>query len=172
VGRAVVLALSVAAVAAGTGCTTHQCDPNTVVLGGPEAGVIDGSSLETIAGTDLVVWRSSQDDGTWLDFPGQRTYVLIYSEPFACPPELHSFVAADLNDAQGNFVENGGSLVEYFGNVRNPVTQLYDRIGVFNPSCAEYGLLVTATGIPASSPSPRWCGDAGNDAAPDDAPGD
>jgi hypothetical protein len=91
-------------------------------------------------------------------------------------------VSADVNHPQNNFVECGGNLVQFVGNVPSDAgiesadapnagidgasatnAGVYRSIVVVNPGCAEYGLQVLARGIPAGPPSST---DPGCDASP------
>jgi hypothetical protein len=150
---AVVLALSVGAVPASTGCTTHQCDQATVPLGGAGQMPLPGSSEEPLADGELV-WRSSPAAGPWLDFPGLRTYVLTYPQPFVCPPDPAAWLAGDNTDAQSGFLTGAGGLA-LFAQTADP-DGLYRTISVTNPACGEFGLLVEVRGLPVGTPSP-WC---------------
>ncbi|HEY8038735.1 MAG TPA: hypothetical protein VIF15_03045, partial [Polyangiaceae bacterium] len=91
-------------------------------------------------GNDLV-WESSPMNGSWLDFPGQRRYVLIWPGEFtqSVPYDVRTYVATgqDAQDFPNNFVEGTGQLAEISGVSKLGVT-------VFNGTCAEYFLRVVA----------------------------
>ena len=146
---AAILGLSVSAVPAATGCTTHQCDQSTIGFDGSAPG----SSEELTPGGELV-WRSSPTAGPWLDFPGLRTYVLTFPYPFVCPPEVNAELAGDNMDAQAGYI-NGVASQAILSGYRDP-DGLYRTITVTNPTCGEFGLLVIARGLPVGTPSP-WC---------------
>ena len=70
-----------------TGCTTHQCDADCVVIGAaPDAKQCPGENTLVpgeawVDGNDIV-WESSPTAGPWLDFPGQRTYEFKWRAAF------------------------------------------------------------------------------------------
>jgi hypothetical protein len=128
-------AISMAAAPCG-GCYNHNCDPS-----GPYP--VDGGVLAPSA-NGQIEWSSGPNAGPWLDFPGQRSYIFNYPVAFASPPDLGCRVSADADKPQDNFVLCGGNLVQFFDAGTTSV-------GVFNPSCADYGLILTATGVPATA---------------------
>jgi len=140
-----------------TGCTTHQCDQSCLVIGGsasPNCPVTDaGDPRGYTDGGDLVWWQSSAQDEPWLDFPGQRTYVITYPQPFACPPMTSYQITADASHPQDAGWINGGADLAQFSYASAT------GITVFNPSCATYGLRIVAT--------PSACGDIGDSLLPD-----
>jgi hypothetical protein len=140
---AVTLALAVPA----TGCTTHQCDLSTVELGGGSAPLGTVTPLPD----GEIKWESNPMEGPWLDFPGERTYVLHYAQAFATAPEPFCQVSSDLTNGQNNFVSCGGNLAIFMDATTTGVT-------VLNPTCAEVGLRVFVQGFPAASST-----DAGDD---------
>jgi hypothetical protein len=158
------------------GCTTHQCDPSCLVLGGsngPNCPVSDaGNSTSHVEGEQLV-WESNAQDGPWLHFPGQRTYVITYPQPFACrPPEVSYQIATDVDHPQNGYVNGGAYLAQLSDASINGIV-------VTNPSCAggkltsesvEWGLRVVAKGVPGSSAAScrDTSGDAG-DGSPTDS---
>jgi hypothetical protein len=136
------------------GCTTHQCDPSTVTIEADagNAGLVHQEG-------DTFVWESSTLDGPWLDFPGERTYVFNFPEPFMArqPETVIAYVASDHN-AQSNFVIASGQLAE-FSLAPNTLT-------VLNATCAEYFLRVVAYASPPDAGSRDAGGpDAGADAS-------
>ena len=136
-----------AAAAAAAGCTTHQCDASGPYDFPPTDGGSNGGVVPRVAplGNDgQIQWESSPFDGPWLDFPGQRTYRILFTQPFASPPELTFYIAAAPDDAQANFVVGGANLAQF-----SELTAA--GVNVFNPSCAEYGLRVVATGLAATA---------------------
>jgi len=73
-----------AAVSTSTGCTTHNCDSDCVWVGAPapdgsgcSAGTAPDARLYQASDVELV-WESSPVTGTWIHFPGLRTYTLIW----------------------------------------------------------------------------------------------
>ncbi|MDP9152397.1 MAG: hypothetical protein M3O36_20920 [Myxococcota bacterium] len=122
------------------GCTTHQCDSDTVVA---PAGTV------RVNGQD-VLWESgplmpSGDGGAWLDFRGQRTFVFRFPPPFAADTEitgLAPYVSASMDPrdpTNPNFVLASGNLAE--------VTALTGTgISVRNATCAEYLLRLEVRG--------------------------
>ena len=152
---AIVAALSATVVLAG-GCYTHNCDPSDVTLGNGAAQSEGGDGQFQPVTTRLpdgeIEWSSSPVAGPWLDFPGQRTYTLFFSQPFASAPDVDCQVAADAGNPQNNFVPCG-SIAQFSQLTMTSVV-------VFNPTCAGYGLRVLARGLPASF-------DGGSTPAPD-----
>ncbi|HXN34370.1 MAG TPA: hypothetical protein VN894_21055 [Polyangiaceae bacterium] len=168
------------AAAAATGCYTHQCDPSSFVVtvgpasaceggvfcDGPDAGSLviaepDGSGVMPLGADGQIRWQSTPFDGPWLEFPGQRTYTINFPQPFASPPEIALYLAADPADAEANFVVGGGNLAQL-----SALTSA--SVQVFNPSCARYGLRVVATGLAATAADGRD-GDGGGGGGLQDA---
>jgi hypothetical protein len=133
------------------GCTTHQCDPSCLALGGsprPSCPVVgDGAVPGDVHMEDSkLVWESSTPDGPWLRFPGQGTYVITYPQPFACTPDVSFEIAADFNHPQRGWVIGSADLAQFSDASLTGIT-------MNNPSCAEYGLRVVVKGIPALASS-------------------
>jgi hypothetical protein len=150
-----------------TGCTTHQCDADCVVIGAaPDALNCPGANTAVqgdarVDGNDIV-WESTGTGDPWLDFPGQRTYEFkwraafesaILSSPmasrFSAPGSLQAFV--DLlplpYDTQA-YVANGqvdaqdSTFVEAAGQLAYMHYVGPDQLNVFNATCALYSLRV------------------------------
>jgi hypothetical protein len=144
--RALKFGVAFSAATAAAGCTTHQCDAS-----GPFDFPATDASADaavvprvTLLGDGQIRWESSPFDGPWLDFPGQRTYTIRFPLPFASPPEIAFYIAADAAAAQANFVVGGANLAQF-----SELT--VTGVSVFNPSCADYGLRVVATGLAATA---------------------
>jgi hypothetical protein len=139
-----------ASVPASTGCTTRQCDTDCIWISATAGGGstcpwnasgAPDSSLYHV-GADELVWQSSPWLGTWIDFPGQRTYVFIW------PAEMQDAIAnagwvleapsvwvsttAD-NDAGG-----GGTSTPAAGQLAEVSGVTTYGFAVTNGSCAEY----------------------------------
>ena len=148
-----VACLLAASSATTTACTTHACDSdyvNTIPDGG------SSGDLQMI-GPGTAMWESSPFEGTWLDFPGERTYFFEFPPYFNAlqPPE--TWVATDPNPyANGN---SGATLVPAAGQL----TEINDGINggfkVTNATCAEYYLYVSVFGT-YQPPPPPAAGDA------------
>src|SRR5689334_18609808 len=106
-----VVALAASSVPAVSGCTTHRCDTTCVQYGGTPAapcvaGATDDQGNATTVGDvfrdgDDYVWESSPMNGTWLDYPGERTYVFYWPPPMQglVPYDVQAYVATEA-DAQ------------------------------------------------------------------------
>ncbi len=145
---AVGVALSAASLPAAAGCTTHLCDASTVELG---ATAPYGSVITMADG--LVEWETAplgNPDGsadppvTWLDLPGERTYLIHYPVTFAEVPEPQCDLAADRFSPDTNLVGCGTQI-----QFSNPTTT---GVTLLNPTCQEFGLRVYAVGTLAGSP--------------------
>jgi hypothetical protein len=157
-GAGAIVAACWVAVTPTAGCTTHQCDPSTVAL--PAPGQCPLGTITRYQDGEIL-WQSSPSEGPWLDFRGQRTYVLTYPQPFASPPMITCYVSADVNNPPSGSVECGGLLAQFSTDAGSDLTS----VTVTNLSCAEYGLQVFARGVPASAPSPDIT-DGGCDGSP------
>ena len=150
-----------------TGCTTHQCDADCVVIGAaPDAKQCPGENTRVpgeawIDGNDIV-WESSPFRGPWLDFPGQRTYELkwrtafesaIAASPmasrFSAPGSLQAFVDqlpypydTNASVATGEADKPDGTFVEAAGQLAYMNYAGNDQLNVFNATCADYSLRV------------------------------
>ena len=144
------IACALAAPAVTTGCTTHQCDSDFVDINqstGMNIGDVQAS------GTGFALWESSPFDGTWIDFPGQRTYFFTLPAGFVAVQPPTAWVATDLNpnpSGGATIVLGGGQLAE-ISNVGGNGGFL-----ITNGTCAEYYLYVSVLGIyaPAGPTSP------------------
>jgi hypothetical protein len=150
--RVLVLAVAVAALAlASAQCETHQCDTSTIAYGGADAGQPPGSSLQTTAG-GLMIWSSSPNEGPWLDFPGNRTFVFTYPQPFACAPPIPvPELAAHFDDPISSAIGEGAGLSPFMENVPDDAG-LYRSIAITNSTCGDYGLNLIMIGTPVGSP--------------------
>jgi hypothetical protein len=154
------VAVALGAAASTTACTTHQCDALWVD--------IDQSTGMTIGDVQVLapgyaMWESSPMDGTWIDFPGQRTYFFTLPQDFtpAGPPEAFlgtTQTAGDVDAGGGTYVPAAGQLAEFgpYGN---------QGFNVENGSCAEYFLYVRIFGTIPTAPTGTTGNDAGDDAA-------
>jgi hypothetical protein len=145
------------------GCTTHQCDPDIVCIDGngnsttvSDAGLCGPATGGTpVAHYNLAVqfngraftWTTTTLSGPWLDFPGNRTYVISLPQQLidlgatlSIPPKV--YVSADNpSDAAPhmNLTVASGALAE-FENVMST------QFSVLNATCAGYSLLVEVDG--------------------------
>jgi hypothetical protein len=143
-------------VSAQTGCTlAGSCDITTVYVTA-DAGLPPG----VIAGTDVAgqlfqagagvtdefgptVWQSSAIDGTWMNFPGQRSYIIYPLFPDGGPiqgpfiPESVQ-VSADPSPypAPSNFAPSSGNITEFSGLPDGGTTGFQ----VTNNTCSPYFL--------------------------------
>lgn len=150
-----------------TGCTTHQCDADCVVIGAAadakqcpgENTLVPGEAW--VDGNDIV-WESSPTAGPWLDFPGQRTYEFkwraafesaIAGSPmasrFSAPGSLQAFVdqlpypyETHPWVATGEADKPDGTFVEAAGQLAYMNYAGNDQLNVFNATCADYSLRV------------------------------
>jgi hypothetical protein len=139
-------------------CETHQCDTSVVAMGG-DAGPIMGSTLQMIG--DQMIWRSSPNEGPWLDFLGNRTFVFTYPEPFACEvPAATVYLAGDPKKPNASFISGGAGLAPLMQNLPDE-GGLYRGITITNSTCAPYGLQLVVTGTPVGAPCLVQIFDAG-----------
>jgi hypothetical protein len=176
VGAAAVAAgATVFAVRAETGCTTHQCDADTVEMGTPLVCTDSGVATAGCPGFGTafrngseIVWESSGQDEGWLDFRGQRTFKLDWSQAVSCqlgidPCTLESdYVVVDWEayisvfDAGSNANSVGGT-----GQLANIMQLSSSNMWVLNAGCAPYFLRVVVHLLPKAD-APELV-----DAAPD-----
>ncbi len=142
IGAPTVIALAGAAsvMPAATGCSTHQCDGDSV----------DAPQGTTRVEGQNVVWESSPlipegDAGGWLDYRGLRTFVFHFPPPFAADTEITAiapYVSSTTDPdkpTNPNFVLAAGNLAE--------VTALSGTgMSLQNATCAEYFLRVEVRG--------------------------
>jgi hypothetical protein len=177
------VAVAVAAPAATTGCTTHQCDSDFVNIDqstGVSVGQVQILGPGPEPGVENALWESSPFDGTWIDFPGQRTYFFGLPPGFAPTGLPMAYVATDPapNDVDGGVVtatcggetitnSGGGTYVIAAGQLAQFGAFVNGGFLVGNGTCACYFLYISIPGTftpPAPPPS--------NDAGLDDGSGD
>ena len=150
-----------------TGCTTHQCDADCVVIGAaPDVEHCPGENTMVpgearVDGNDIV-WESSPQRGPWLDFPGERTYEFkwgaafesaIAASPmgsrFSAPGSLHAFVdqlpfpyETHPYVATGQPDAQDSTFVEAAGQLAYMHYAGNDQLNVLNATCADYSLRV------------------------------
>jgi hypothetical protein len=140
--RGALVLVAVALLSSTASCTTHQCDPTTIDLGG------DGQPTPgwTVADGELV-WQSSPVFGPWLPFPGGRTYAVTLP-PL---PSLPSNEWADLEAAlpspyvalvQGTADAAPANLTPATGELAQIANAAPLSFSVVNPTCAQYYLWV------------------------------
>jgi hypothetical protein len=120
-----ILCIVVIAPVGGVACTTHQCDGDFQDFFGGR--VVDANTYETNA-----------IDEPWLDYPGQRSYLIHFPIDFGRPPLwTDTYVATDPNaNAPGNqWAQTAGNLAEM--GVASSTA-----IFVHNDTCADYYLRV------------------------------
>ncbi len=153
------MAVAAGGLRAATGCTTHQCDSDMVCIDstGSMKTISDASECTPIitGGTKLpfynldvwnnagaLFWETSSLLGPWLDFPGQRTYIinlppgLAGQRDLAVFPYVSSDNAADMEAGAPhmNYTPASGQLTEF----TNAGTSL--QLSVVNATCVGYGL--------------------------------
>jgi hypothetical protein len=146
-----------------TACTTHQCDTDFVNIDQSTGGFV--GDLQPL-GPGTAMWESSAIDGTWIDFPGMRTYFFSlpqYFVPIGLPLPYVA-TAPDANDPDAGpvtYVLASGQLAEFGGYVNGGFL-------VTNSTCAEYYLYVSVDGYydPPPPPTPA-ADDAGDGGAGD-----
>jgi hypothetical protein len=87
---------------------------------------------------NTLTWMTSSVTGPWLNFPGNRTYIINYPPPLGATPTLlpQACVSAELPaEASDNFICGAAYLAE-FKIVTN------QQLIVNNASCAQYSLLI------------------------------
>jgi hypothetical protein len=181
VGAAAVAAgATVFAVRAETGCTTHQCDPDTVAVGTPLVCTPDGGSPGACEGGlgfgtafrngSEIVWESAGYDEGWLDFRGLRTFNLDWSQAVSCqlgidPCTLNNYDVIDWEaDISINDAGKNKNLVSGAGQLANIVCLSSSRMCVTNGSCAPYFLRVVVHLLPAADAGMPDGADAAQDA--------
>ena len=138
------------ALASQAGCQLQgACDPDTVYVPALPAGVAAGASVsaqpfQAEAGTYGAVWQTSAIEGTWMELPGQRTYVispqLPDGGPFVGPytfPQV--YLSADPNPytfVGSNFAPSAGNPTEFSGLPDGG----FDGFLVINNTCSKYFL--------------------------------
>jgi hypothetical protein len=95
-----------------------------------------------------LVWVSSPTLEPWLDFPPQRTYVLMFQPLPTLPRGLVADFSAALPESwvasappdqpDANFIEGSGQPAE-FGNISSA------SVSITNATCTDYKLLVKVT---------------------------
>jgi hypothetical protein len=150
------------------GCQTHQCDPEFVCIDvtGMEKFVASAADCTPPDGGSLVAegagwtpvpnyntnvnvngntltWATSSLNGPWLEFPGNRTYIINFPAPLGSAPILPPYPCLSANNPgdagpQANFICSPGYLAEF----SNVTTQ---QLTVNNASCAQYFLLIEVT---------------------------
>jgi hypothetical protein len=143
--------------ATAAGCQNHNCDPAFVCIdpNGLRTFVdqaadctpttqgdtpIPGYTTDVSVNGNVVTWATSAFDGPWLDYPGQRTYIINFPKGFAgypltSPPQVQ--IAIDNPDAgePHQFITGVAYLAEFSNDSPQQIT-------VLNPSCAGYFLRV------------------------------
>jgi hypothetical protein len=146
-GGACVTALGVACAFAApavttTACTTHQCDSLWVNIDDNTGGFV--GDVQPL-GDGTFFWESSPMNGTWIDYPGMRTYFFTLPgnfEPLQ-PPVAYVATGANPDSPDGgdgsSYVLASGQLAEMGG---------YGQYGfnITNSTCAEYYLYVYVVG--------------------------
>jgi hypothetical protein len=175
------------------GCQTHLCDLTFVCIdvtglekivdnpsdctpgvGGtlahprPGWAPIPGGGYNTIVHVNgnTLTWTTSSVDGRWLDFPGNREYIINFPPPLGTTPILPPlpFVSAEAPaEASDNFIAGPAYLAE--------MSNTDQQLTVLNASCAEYSLLIE---VQADLPAEAGASDAraslaDADASPSDA---
>jgi hypothetical protein len=159
VGGAVVAAGAAAvALHAESGCATHQCDADTVSMGTPlactDGGVMDrceggnGFGNAYLNGREIV-WESSGQDMGWLDYHGQRTFVLDWSEAVSCQLGIDpctltkDYVVTDweayVSAVEGGYNDNS---VPAAGQLAEMTCLSSTNMCIMNATCERYYLRV------------------------------
>jgi hypothetical protein len=139
-----------------------------------------GYSLDVVQSGEELVWSTSPLTGPWLDFPGQRTYVIdlpagLLGHP---PTSIVAWVSSDNPSNAGvphmNYTQASGLLAEFPNcSVQPPSGDLCGhmqlinastQLGILNASCADYSLRVEVR-AQLNSGGAAARGDSGQDAA-------
>jgi hypothetical protein len=168
-------------VAAGSlGCQTHQCDPDFACIDGsglmkfvsqasdctPETQgdtPIAGYNTTVSVSGGTVTWDTSPLSGPWLNYPGNRTYILNFPEALSqalaggtSQANVSACISADNPGDAGvphmNFICGAGYVAEFSNVTSNQLT-------VLNASCAGYSLRIEVQAQLASDAG--TVGDAG-----------
>jgi len=130
-----------------TACTTHQCDTLWVNIDQSTGGFV--GDVQPL-GDGTFFWESSPISGTWIDYPGMRTYFFTLPAFFVPLQPPVAYVATDPNpDAPdggvGSYVLASGQLAELGG---------FNQYGfnITNGTCAEYYLYVYVVGYFVTPP--------------------
>jgi hypothetical protein len=142
---------------AGLGCQTHECDPVFACISGsglmtfvsqasdctsstPGDASIPGYNTNVVVSGDLLIWDTSPVNGPWLDYPGNRTYIINFPPGLAGNTVLNysAWIAAD-NPQDGaphtSFVTGPGYVAQFQNTTPYQLT-------VLNGSCAGYSLRI------------------------------
>jgi hypothetical protein len=172
-----------------TACQTHQCDLTFVcidvtglakfvdnpdectpgvggTLANPAPGwaPVGGGGYNTNVNVNgnTLTWTTSSLTGPWLNFPGNRTYVINLPPPLGGTPILPPvpFLSAEVPaEASDNFISGPAYLAE--------ITVVNDQqLRVNNASCAQYSLLIE---VQADLPVEAGASDASASSADADA---
>jgi hypothetical protein len=143
------------------GCTTHQCDPTTVDIGGDEE-----PPAPWVRAEGELIWQSpSSVFGPWLPFPGAFTYAFALPPiPTLEPGESADVdlidVTAEVADVQGAADAAPVNFTQITGELAQIVNLTPSSFSVVNPTCAQYFLRVSVK-VPIVSAAE---GDGGADA--------
>jgi hypothetical protein len=145
------------------GCTTHQCDPVIVCIDGngnsttvSDAGLcgpatggtpIPHYNLAAQFNGRAFTWTTTTLSGPWLDFPGERTYVISLPQELVALGATLTTVPTAVVSADNpsdaaphmNLTNASGALAE-FGNVTST------QFSVLNATCAGYSLFIEVDG--------------------------
>jgi hypothetical protein len=165
VGAAAVAAgVAVVAVRAESGCTTHQCDPDSLSMGTPVA-CMDGGAMDRCEGGNgfgtaylsgrEIVWESSGQDDAWLDYRGSRTFFLDWSEAVACqlgidPCTLQNdYVVTDWEPYVSTYQQNSNqNSVLASGQLAELTCLSPSGMCITNGTCERYYLRVVVRLVP------------------------
>jgi hypothetical protein len=146
----VLLAVAFVALAGGaTACTPHNCDPSSSSFDLGSQGIrtdLEGGRVEL---------ASSSYEGTWLDYPGNRTITVTYPAGFTPDPALPPIVSLSTGQAQ----DAGATSTSTAGQLDQITYPTATGFELQNGSCADYYVWFSVTGTLASGSA-----DAGADA--------
>jgi hypothetical protein len=164
IGASLAILAHFAVTAAAPACQTHNCDPDFVCIDSSGrmvavAAVSDCTAATVgttpIAGYDtmdiymsaqpgggsVTTWATSKDStGPWLDYPGQRTYIINYpaslstQDPFFELAYVSADNPTDAGTPHANFIAGSDYLAEF--------STKPGQLTVVNPTCAHYSLRV------------------------------
>jgi len=147
-----VLLVAVEVVLAPTeGCSPHNCDPSSSTFD----LATQGTSFD--AGNGQVQWASSAWDGTWMDYPGNRTITVVYPPGFVPDPAQAPtvWVSTGLTQDAGATATSAAGSLDQFSYLTATGFQLN------NGTCADYSVWFSVTGTMKVTTT----ADAGGDAS-------
>lgn len=128
-------------------CTPVIDPPVTRSDGAADAAVpasfynLEVGHIVSDTGDEALVWDTSSFLGPWLDFPGQRTYVIQFPPGLSghVPTSVVGWVSSD-NDASFGASHANSTLAT--GQLLEITNMASTQLSVFNDTCVDYGLRI------------------------------